>query len=220
MTRHAFDWGVDLPASFLAINPILDRLQRSSKASRTSATAHASGEGWEAWIEAQHAEAVALGLVAWVVKAGRPSEPHISGGKAQYDRRGRLLLAATGDAPPDFLGVLSDGRVLVVEAKRRTGRLSASTAPEHRAGIPEHQQDRLARAARAGGLALLAVEFVRERKSGDVVTRHFVPWQVIPWASGTTSGAARTVGPEELRPWEWKGGNYLAAWVEASRAVT
>ena len=183
---------------------------------RQGAHAHAAGEGWEAWLCAQHTLSVTAGLVAWVEKVGAPTQPHLAGGRAQFDARGRLVSVVTGTAPPDYLGVLADGRGLVVEAKRRSGRLvrdrERPDGSEDRAGIAQHQRELLDRAHRVGALALVVVEFLRAE--GPV--RCAVPWGELASRWTSVRGGALSVGPDELADWRIADGElYLARFVRA-----
>jgi hypothetical protein len=159
---------------------------------RQGARAQASGAAWEAWLTAQHQLAEHLGIVHWIRKVGPPSTAHVVGGRVQHDARGRMLAAVTGTALPDYVGVLRGGRALVVEAKRRTGRLHAD--PAHRDGIAAHQQAILRATSAAGGVALVVVEFVRA--SGP--TRFAVPWERLEERWTCVRGGPRSVGPTEL----------------------
>ena len=82
-----------------------------TRASEASAAAQSSGAAFRAWCDEQHCAARAAG---WIV--GRPLRPR---GAAHRASRYKIV----GPAPPDHLGQLRGGRVLMVEAKRRTGRL-------------------------------------------------------------------------------------------------
>ena len=87
------------------------------------------------------------------------------------DHRGRLLAAIDGKAPPDYIGILRGGRALVVEAKRRTGRLRRDDA---RDGIPAHQTawlDDAHRSVLTHAAPLLRALSVPARRGYD----HFVP---------------------------------------------
>ena len=137
--------------------------------------------------------ALALGIL---VRVGHYGPAATITGKR--DARGRLLAAIDGKAPPDYLGILRGGRALVVEAKRRTGRLRRDDSRE---GIPAHQAAWLDAADRCGALALVVVEFVRAAGA----TRYAVPWGEIPWEGDS-------VGPSALAPWRVQGELYLARW--------
>ena len=160
---------------------------------RTGIAARASGDTLEHWLDAQHEAALALGIL---VRVGHYGPAATITGKR--DARGRLLAAIDGKAPPDYLGILRGGRALVVEAKRRTGRLRRDDSRE---GIPAHQAAWLDAADRCGALALVVVEFVRAAGA----TRYAVPWGEIPWEGDS-------VGPSALAPWRVQGELYLARW--------
>lgn len=197
----------------------VERAARAQELHRQQgASAHASGEGWEAWLSTQHALAVTAGLVAWVEKVGAPTQPHLADGRAQFDARGRLVSVVTGTAPTDYLGVLADGRGLVVEAKRRRGRLTRDRerpdGSEDRSGIARHQRELLDSAHRVGALALVVVEF--ERARGAV--RCAVPWGELGARWTSVRGGALSVGPEELEDWRLADGTlYLARFVGGER---
>ena len=174
---------------------------------RAAGAARTSGASLESWLAAEHDAMRATGL-ADVVKVGPPSE---------VTRVGRrILYVATGSAPPDYLGTLAGGRAVVIEAKRRPGRLHRDRRQvvdgvrrECRDGIEDHQREALAAWERLGALALVVVEF--RRAAG--VTRHAVPWSALEslWAG---DGGARSVGPKELAAWTIGEGAYLARWAE------
>ena len=79
--------------------------------------AQSSGAAFEAWVDGQHRVAKAAGHLVWVDHYG-PEVQHLSGGAVRV----------VGHAPPDYLGQLRGGRVVFVEAKRRTGRLAIEDA--------------------------------------------------------------------------------------------
>lgn len=156
---------------------------------RQGHAAKRSGDTWEAWMAAQHTEAAKRGYVARVEHVGAPSK-HVD--------RDRVVL--TGVAPPDYLGTLSDGRSLVVEAKHRAGRLYRSG---HRTAVEPHQRAYLDDVSATRALVLLVVAF--ERAAGTL--RYAVPWGLIAWRD-------ESVGPTELRGWEVSEGCYLARWMD------
>lgn len=149
--------------------------------SATSRTAQAVGEAFEDWCDAQHAYALAAGWLTWVDHYG-PAVQHLGDGSVRV----------VGKAPPDYLGQLSGGRTLLVEAKRRTHRLALEG--DDRAAIRPHQAERLALAEAGGGVALVLVEFVR----ADGVTRCAAPWSAVVAAARSPRGGPRSVGPEDL----------------------
>ena len=176
---------------------LASQLSAKDRARRTAHTARASGDSLEQWLDAQHTAALAAGIL---VRVGHYGPASVITGKR--DHRGRLLAAINGVAPPDYLGIMRGGRALVVEAKRRTGRLHRD---DGRDGIPAHQREWLDAADRSGALALVVVEFVRAAG----VTRHAVPWGEIPWEGDS-------VGPAALTPWRVAGGLYLAPWASGA----
>lgn len=168
-----------------------------------SAAAQSSGAAFEAWVDGQHRVAKAAGHLVWVDHYG-PEVQHLSGGAVRV----------VGHAPPDYLGQLRGGRVVLVEAKRRTGRL-AIEGTDRDAIIP-HQAARLAEAEAGGGLALVLVEFVRAAGA----ERYAAPWSAVVAAATTPRGAVRrSVGPLELAAWRVQHDCYLAPFVGAAGGV-
>lgn len=168
-----------------------------TRASEASAAAQSSGAAFEAWCDEQHRAARAAGWLVWVDHYG-PEVRHIV--------RGRYKIV--GPAPPDYLGQLRGGRTLLVEAKRRTGRLLIEG--DDRDAILPHQATRLALAEAGGGAALVLVEFIR----ADGVTRCAAPWSAVVAAARSPRGGPRSVGPEDLTPWLAATPCYLAPFVE------
>lgn len=166
-------------------------------------TAQAEGGAFEDWMEAQHAWALAAGWLAWVDHYG-PAVRHLPDGTVRV----------VGKAPPDYLGQLKGGRVVLVEAKRRTKRLELEG--EDRAAIRPHQARRLAEAEAGGGLALVVVEFVRAAG----VTRHAVPWSEILRAGTRPRGGRLSVGPDDVARWRIVTPCYLAPWMGAASEVS
>lgn len=182
---------------------IVDSHARRDRARATSRTAQAAGGGFEAWCDAQHGAARALGWLVWVDHYG-PAVQFLGGGGARV----------VGKAPPDYLGQLRGGRTLIVEAKRRTGRLALGG--DGRDAIKAHQAERLAEAEAGGGLALVLVEFVRAAG----VERFAAPWSVVAAVATTPRGAVRrSVGPLELAAWRVQHDCYLAPFVGAAGGV-
>lgn len=180
---------------------IVDAHARRDRARATARTAQAAGGGFEAWCDAQHGAARALGWLVWVDHYG-PAVQFLGGGGARV----------VGKAPPDYLGQLRGGRTLIVEAKRRTGRLALGG--DGRDAIKAHQAERLAEAEAGGALALVLVEF--ERAGG--AERFAAPWSAVARAATSPRGAAvPSVGPVELAPWRVVTPCYLAPWMEVSR---
>lgn len=195
--------------------PALDRaLAARAEHAAHGAAAHAAGESFEAWCAAQHRYAIEHGHALVIEKIGAPSEPHVEGGRVQFDGRGRLLAAISGTAPPDYLGATRD-RMLVIEAKHRAGRLHRDRErPDgtiDRAGIARHQRDALTRYAQcAAALVLVVVEF--ERAAGPL--RFAVPWTVLDTFWTSVRGGPPSVGPKELAAWPARGPSYLIAFLE------
>jgi hypothetical protein len=182
---------------------IVDSHARRDRARATSRTAQAAGGGFEAWCDAQHGAARALGWLVWVDHYG-PAVQFLGGSGARV----------VGKAPPDYLGQLRGGRTLIVEAKHRTGRLALGG--DGRDAIKAHQAERLAEAEAGGGLALVLVEFVRAAG----VERYAAPWSVVAAAATTPRGAVRrSVGPLELAAWRVQHDCYLAPFVGAAGGV-
>lgn len=182
---------------------IVDSHARRDRARATSRTAQAAGGGFEAWCDAQHGAARALGWLVWVDHYG-PAVQFLGGSGARV----------VGKAPPDYLGQLRGGRTLIVEAKHRTGRLALGG--DGRDAIKAHQAARLAEAEAGGGLALVLVEFVRAAG----VERFAAPWSVVAAVATTPRGAVRrSVGPLELAAWRVQHDCYLAPFVGAAGGV-
>lgn len=136
------------------------------------------GATFEDWLDAHHAEARKRGILAHVEK----TEAHAK------VIRGQLTYTKPGVA--DYCGVLDHGgRALAVEAKSTQGKRFNESAVEIK------QQQHLSAVARAGGLALLLVEF-----RGVKVERFAVPWLGIPWSMQKT---AMSVSADEIRPFGW-----------------
>jgi hypothetical protein len=162
-----------------------------------SAAAQSSGAAFEAWVDGQHRVAKAAGHLVWVDHYG-PEVQHLSGGAVRV----------VGHAPPDYLGQLRGGRVVLVEAKRRTGRLLIEGTD--RDAIIPHQAARLADAEAGGAVSLVLVEF--ERAAG--VERYAAPWSaVVAAAHRPRGGAHRSVGPLDLSAWRVTTPCYLTPWV-------
>jgi hypothetical protein len=122
-------------------------------------------------------------------------------------------------APPDYLGILDDGRGLVVEVKRRQGRLvrdaTNDNGTENRAAIETHQAEDLARVATTCALSLVVVTFVRSEKRQSYEVRVAVPWTILASRWRSPAGGALSVGPEDLDDWRVEGDCYLERFVLA-----
>lgn len=180
------------PSEREAMEAAFAEASRASHGRRASGrVAQMHGDNFEAWVERQHAEALAHGIVARVVHTG----PVVV-----FDRRGAVHVVDAGGA--DWQGTLADGRSLVVEAKSRAGRLSWSQ-------IPEHQRDDLDACARTPGLAALLYE-------AQGAGRYAIPWQRVPW-SGRGSEGRGGIGPGDAGMERWRIGCercYLATLLE------
>jgi len=142
--------------------------------------AQAVGASLESWIDAQHSVAKMSGILA-----------HIAHNQAQSNVvGGRLIYTAAGVS--DYTGILDGktGRYVGVEAKST----KAESLP--RSAVKPKQQEHLEVVARAGGLALLVVEFrITEL---PLRYRFAVPWLEVPWE---TKRSAESVSAELLGPW-------------------
>ena len=144
----------------------LDAAQQDRAAyRRRGRTAQAAGRSLEAAAHTALDAAQARGLVAW----WRQTTPEVRWIAGQPEVTGRGLC--------DVVGALGDGRVLVVEVKRgkRIYR-DRALAPTHTAAIAAHQAAQLDATARAGGVALLAVD------QGDGL--RWVRWRETRWPGG------------------------------------
>lgn len=199
---------------------VAHHLVKVRRARATSRAADASGKLGEAWVEDHHVRAVEdLKIAAAIWKVGAPWVPHVVAGKLARDRRGRVLGAVVDVAPPDYLGVLDDGRALVVEAKRRTGRLARDAAnddgTENRSAIETHQADDLTRVSATDALSLVVVTFVRSKHKASYEVRVAVPWSILGSRWRSPGGGALSVGPEDLDDWRVTSDCYLDRFVPA-----
>jgi hypothetical protein len=150
------------------------------------------GDAFEAEIERHHAEAMKLGILAHVVHNEPTAE--FLGGKLVY----------TSPGVSDYTGVLEGGTAttLAVEAKSEGVELGKAGYLS-RKRVSDKQQIHLNAVAKAGGLALLLVEFRVQSPFifGLPITfyRFAVPWLEVPWAVKKT---AQSVDMSALRP-EW-----------------
>ena len=165
---------------------LVDSVRQRARRASAGAAAHAHGDAFEAWLQAQHQEAVALGIASRITHTG----PVVI-----FTRQGEPKVVGPGGA--DYQGTLAGGRSLVIEAKSRAGRLSRSE-------LPSHQVLDLEACGSVGGCALLVFEYQPTR------TRFAMPWAFVPWS---TRGG---VGPEECERWEIAAGErcYLAKLME------
>ena len=165
---------------------LVDSVRQRARRASAGAAAHAHGDAFEAWLQAQHDLALVLRIATRITHTG----PVVV-----FDRTGTPHVVAAGGA--DYQGTLTGGRSLVIEAKSRSSRLA-------RSDLPQHQADDLEACARGGGLALLVYE---HQASGR---RFAVPWASVPWS------ARGGLGPEECERWEIAAGErcYLAKLME------
>jgi hypothetical protein len=150
--------------------------------------AKAAGDLFEMWLEQQHTIALRLGILACIEHNQAKAEM----------KGGRLIYTAPGIA--DYTGVFDRcGTAAAIEAKstKDTRLMKSAVSPE--------QQDYLGRVARAGGFALLAVEF----RSDTGFQRFAAPWTLIKWQVLRT---AESVSAIELAEWSVGtcGESYLA----------
>jgi hypothetical protein len=211
-TRELF---ASLPASVRELNPALNAvaqralegappagraeleqtLRDRARNARQGAVARASGQRFEDWLTAWHDRMLARDELATMEHFG-PATRMVPdpGGQGVVPR-------IVGVAPPDFVGQTVDGRAVAIEAKSRTERLYRNDPPgkgrpkeRERRGIAAHQQAYLARTARFGGIALLAVQFSGTTAGRAWVRRFVIPWAEVPWVSvrggGPSVGAA------------------------------
>lgn len=208
-------------AALVAMQPPENRVAVEAYFSRTDAArasgraANQSGRAGESWVDEHHRTAIDEGLAQRITHVGPPTAPHIVGGRAQRDHRGRHIVVCTDIAPPDYLGALCDGRHLAVEAKRRHKRLHAPLTDEELAAgvedtnaIERHQADYLA-AVSPAALALVVVTFVRSERGTPYEVRCAVPWHVLATRWVSPRGGRPSVGPEELSDWRARGDCYL-----------
>ena len=144
--------------------------------------AKAAGAGFELWLDAQHDAAKALGVLVHIAH----NQPGVKlvGGRLIYTERSGCDY--TGLLTPETL--FSHGRALAAEAKSTTKRLSRKV-------IKKKQVEQLDAVAKAGGVAMLLVEF----RTGARRDRFAVPWLEVPWRVLRT---AASIGLEDMRP-EW-----------------
>lgn len=161
------------------------------------------GDRFEQWIESQHELAKQHGIVYSVVH-NQPTTKFI---------RGRLIYTSAGAS--DYTGVLAGGRAFAVEAK--------STDKERlpRASVKLKQAEQLDSVARAGGLALLLVEFrhvsVPAFPVPDIINARFaIPWLEVPWK---VLRSAESVGSYDLSDWEIHSDCYLYRFCESGTNI-
>lgn len=141
---------------------------RISARSQASARAVEAGKSFEEVIEGHLSTAASNRLVdQW-----KHNEPH-------FVRAGfkRFVPAEAGIA--DYSGVLFGGIAFGLEVKSTAGDRFA------KASVSESQQTHLDALARAGALALLALQFRNDR--AGAVDNFLVPWQAAPWEIARTA---------------------------------
>lgn len=140
--------------------------------------AKASGDAFEDWISGQHMMAKNRGILAHVAHT-YPEAKYI---------KGTLTYVKKGVA--DFSGTLEGGRSLAEEAK------STKDVLLDKSQLKPKQIAHLETVARAGGLALLLVEF--RQKTHPFYQRFAIPWLEVPW---TVIESAETVSALALMKW-------------------
>jgi hypothetical protein len=137
------------------------------------------GEAFESWLDGQHIYAQRFGILA-----------HIEHNQAKTKVvRGTLMYVGKGVC--DYTGVLDRTAVtFAAEAKS----CKAKSFP--RKQVKKKQQDHLTAVARAGGLALLVLEF--RSTTPPFRERFAVPWLEVPWE---TKRSAESVSAEALAKW-------------------
>lgn len=135
----------------------------------------------------QHEKAALLGIIAHV--------EHNEGHTAMV--HGQLIYVAPGVS--DYTATLEGGRSAAVEAKSVEGDRFA------RSGVSDQQQKHLDAVSRAGGLALLVVDFHR----GVRHLRFAIPWLEVPWV---VKISAQSINPICLAGWEVHSECYLLRW--------
>ena len=156
--------------------------------------AQQAGDQFESWLNAQHEQAKRLGILAHVEKTQA---------RTAVVRR---KLIYTGKGVADYVGTLEGGKSLALEAK--------STQEDRfpRNEISAKQQEHLGVVARAGGLALLLVEFRDFVVNKSLPARTFrfaIPWLALPWETLRT---AESVSPLDVSQWRVDERCYLSAY--------
>lgn len=147
-----------------------------------------SGKVHEGWVETQHAKAVILGIVA-----------HVEHNEGHTEMVGRQLKWVSPGIS-DYTAVLEGGRYAAIEAKALSGERFS------RSSVSPLQQAHLHATAKAGGLALLVIDF----KTPTGLHRRFaVEWLSVPWE---VARSAESVTPKLLAGWEVREDCYLLRW--------
>jgi hypothetical protein len=121
------------------------------------------GAAHEGWVEAQHEKARWLGIIA-----------HVHHNEPKTKRIGGKLIEVAATVA-DHTGVLEGGRYLAVEDKSVLGRRLGRDA------VTREQQEHLTAVAKAGGLALLVVDFKIAIDGLWTHNRAAIPWLEVPW---------------------------------------
>jgi penicillin-binding protein-related factor A (putative recombinase) len=139
------------------------------------------GEAFETWIDGQHDFALMQGILAHVEH--NQAKTKVIGGRLQYVSKGTS----------DYTGVLDRiARAFAAETKS----CKAKSFP--RKQVKKKQQEHLTAVARAGGLALLVLEFRCTTPGQPYYQRFAVPWLEVPWE---TKRSAESVSAAALTKW-------------------
>jgi hypothetical protein len=173
----------------------------------------AVGDAFESWVDGQHEMAMRLGIFAHVEH--NQAHAKVVNGQVIYEKPG--VADYTGCLESVFvesgytiyntnseiqLRKRLPAQYLACEAKSTDGdRLPRSK-------ISPKQQEHLTAVARAGGLALLVIEFRHD--TPPVFTRYAVPWLEIKW---TVLRTAESVAESDISQWQVQPGTcYLSRW--------
>ena len=127
---------------------------------RVARAAQSVGAAFEAWIDAQHEAAIAMGLLG-----------HVEHNQARAQViGGRIVYTACGYA--DYTLLLPGAVYGAVEAK------STSDSALMKSEVKAKQAAHLDVVVRVGGVALLLVEF---RHDDGPSRRYSIPWDGVPW---------------------------------------
>lgn len=143
---------------------------------RVAAGRHAKrvGDALEAWVRAQLSAAQLAGVITWFAKieAGARYTPRRNPATGAWSQE----LTWAERAAADFIAVrAADGLSVALECKSVEGtRLS-------RAAIEPQQVEHLDATHRAGGVALLVVEYRAEGALVTTTRQYCVPWSEVPW---------------------------------------
>jgi len=152
------------------------------------------GEALETWVRGLLISA----LLALVIAHWMQIWPEAKHKRAPDGRGGwRFELRWGARAHADFAGTTADGRSFAIECKTVEG------ARLPRARIAAQQVKHLDAVARAGGVALLALEFRDEGPVVSVGRQYLVPWGQVPWV---VARSAQAVEEASLARWRIKHG--------------